>query len=194
VPSKASRTRQHHRANVQVYYGAKHALKDLSDRHPERSVTAFIGPSGCGKSTFLRCLNRMNDTIEGCRVDRQDRHRRRDIYDPSLDVVQLRARSAWCSRSRTRSRSRSTRTSPTGRRSTASRNKRDLDEIVASQPAQGRAVRGGEGPHARVRHRPVRRPAAAPLHRPRHRGRPRGDPDGRALLGPRPDRHRESRN
>ena len=55
--------------NVDVSYGDKQALFDVSIDIPDRSVTAFIGPSGCGKSTFLRCLNRMNDTIEGARVD-----------------------------------------------------------------------------------------------------------------------------
>jgi phosphate transport system ATP-binding protein len=78
--------------NVNVYYGEKHALKDVSVDIPERSVTAFIGPSGCGKSTFLRCLNRMNDTIASCRVDGTILIDGRDIYDPDLDPVQLRAR------------------------------------------------------------------------------------------------------
>ena len=58
--------------DVNVHYGEKHALKDVNVDIPERSVMAFIGPSGCGKSTFLRCINRMNDTIPSCRVDRQD--------------------------------------------------------------------------------------------------------------------------
>jgi phosphate transport system ATP-binding protein len=78
--------------NVNVYYGEKHALKDVSVDIPERSVTSFIGPSGCGKSTFLRCLNRMNDTIPSCRVEGSITIDGRDIYDPQLDPVQLRAR------------------------------------------------------------------------------------------------------
>jgi phosphate transport system ATP-binding protein len=77
---------------VNVYYGEKHALKDVSVDIPERSVTAFIGPSGCGKSTFLRCINRMNDTIPVCRVTGRIAIDGQDIYDPALDVVQLRAR------------------------------------------------------------------------------------------------------
>jgi phosphate transport system ATP-binding protein len=77
---------------VDVYYGDKHAIKDLSIDIPDRSVTAFIGPSGCGKSTFLRCINRMNDTIPICRVTGRIEIENEDIYDPSLDVVQLRAR------------------------------------------------------------------------------------------------------
>lgn len=77
---------------VDVYYGQKHAIKDLTVNIPSRSVTAFIGPSGCGKSTFLRCINRMNDTIDGCRVTGRIEIDGEDIYDSSLDVVQLRAR------------------------------------------------------------------------------------------------------
>ena len=78
--------------DVNVYYGEKHALKGVDVDIPERSVTAFIGPSGCGKSTFLRCINRMNDTIPICRVTGKITIDDTDIYDRSLDVVQLRAR------------------------------------------------------------------------------------------------------
>ncbi len=78
--------------NVNVYYGDKHALKNVSVDVPERSVMAFIGPSGCGKSTFLRCINRMNDTIPIARVTGKIEIDDLDIYDKSLDVVQLRAR------------------------------------------------------------------------------------------------------
>jgi phosphate transport system ATP-binding protein len=77
---------------VNVYYGEKHALKDVSIEIPERAVMAFIGPSGCGKSTFLRCINRMNDTISIARIQGRIDIDGHDIYDPSLDVVQLRAR------------------------------------------------------------------------------------------------------
>ncbi|MFZ4686808.1 MAG: phosphate ABC transporter ATP-binding protein PstB [Hyphomonadaceae bacterium] len=78
--------------DVNVYYGEKHALKNVSVSIPDRSVMSFIGPSGCGKSTFLRCINRMNDTISICRVTGKINIENQDIYDPSLDVVQLRAR------------------------------------------------------------------------------------------------------
>ena len=78
--------------DVNVYYGEKHALKGVSIDIPDKSVTAFIGPSGCGKSTFLRCINRMNDTISTCRVTGKIGIDGQDIYDPELDVVQLRAR------------------------------------------------------------------------------------------------------
>ena len=66
-----------------VYYGDKHALKSVSVDIRDRGVTAFIGPSGCGKSTFLRCINRMNDTIPGCRVTGKISIDREDIYDKS---------------------------------------------------------------------------------------------------------------
>ena len=78
--------------DVNVYYGEKHALKHVDIDIRPREVTAFIGPSGCGKSTFLRSLNRMNDVIEGCRVIGSIKIDGQDIYDRSLDVVQLRAR------------------------------------------------------------------------------------------------------
>jgi len=78
--------------NVNVYYGEKHAIKGVSINIPERSVTAFIGPSGCGKSTFLRSINRMNDTIDGCRVTGEILLDKMDVYSPELDVVELRAR------------------------------------------------------------------------------------------------------
>ncbi|MEI8144668.1 MAG: phosphate ABC transporter ATP-binding protein PstB [Alphaproteobacteria bacterium] len=78
--------------NVNVYYGEKHAIKDVNVDIPDRSVMAFIGPSGCGKSTFLRCINRMNDTIAICRVTGEIKIEQQDIYDKALDVVQLRAR------------------------------------------------------------------------------------------------------
>src|SRR3989304_3646008 len=78
--------------DVNVYYGEKHALKDVNLDIPERAVTAVIGPSGCGKSTFLRCINRMNDTIPIARVTGRIEIDGQDIHDPALDVVQLRAR------------------------------------------------------------------------------------------------------
>ena len=78
--------------DVSVFYGDKQALKGVGvDIHDDK-VTAFIGPSGCGKSTFLRCLNRMNDTIAGARVTGEIELDGDDIYDPKMDVVQLRAR------------------------------------------------------------------------------------------------------
>ncbi|MFN6004339.1 MAG: phosphate ABC transporter ATP-binding protein PstB, partial [Paracoccaceae bacterium] len=77
---------------VQVYYGQNHALKDVDVDILDRAVTAFIGPSGCGKSTFLRCLNRMNDTVASARVEGKILLEGEDIYDPRVDPVQLRAK------------------------------------------------------------------------------------------------------
>jgi phosphate transport system ATP-binding protein len=79
-------------AGVNVFYGQKQAIKDVSINVSSEHVTAFIGPSGCGKSTFLRCLNRMNDTVDGARVEGQIALDGQDIYAASMDVVQLRAR------------------------------------------------------------------------------------------------------
>ena len=77
--------------NVDVYYGDKHAIKNVSLDIGKHEVVAMIGPSGCGKSTFLRCLNRMNDTVPGCRVQGHITLDGRDIYDRHQDVVPLRA-------------------------------------------------------------------------------------------------------
>jgi phosphate transport system ATP-binding protein len=77
---------------VDVFYGEKQALFGVDLDVPERMVTALIGPSGCGKSTFLRCLNRMNDTIDIARIGGKITLDDEDIYDPKIDVVELRAR------------------------------------------------------------------------------------------------------
>lgn len=77
--------------DVKVFYGEHEALHGIGMDIRENQVIAFIGPSGCGKSTFLRCLNRMNDTIDSCRVQGSIELAGRNIYDPSLDPVQLRA-------------------------------------------------------------------------------------------------------
>ena len=77
--------------HVDVYYGEKQALMDVSLDINACQVTALIGPSGCGKSTFLRCLNRMNDVIDICRVEGEIVLDGNSIYDRSVDVVQLRA-------------------------------------------------------------------------------------------------------
>jgi phosphate transport system ATP-binding protein len=78
--------------NVTVYYGDKKAIDDVSINIASEYVTAFIGPSGCGKSTYLRCFNRMNDTIGAARVTGTIELDGEDIYASGMDVVQLRAR------------------------------------------------------------------------------------------------------
>lgn len=77
---------------VEVFYGQKQALHGVDLSFPEKTITALIGPSGCGKSTFLRSINRMNDTIEGCRVKGRIMIDGQDIYAPDQDVVLLRSR------------------------------------------------------------------------------------------------------
>jgi len=78
--------------DVNVFYGAKQALDSVSIDIPGKAVTAFIGPSGCGKSTFLRCINRMNDTIPGCRVEGAVEIDGEDVNDKAIDPVVLRAK------------------------------------------------------------------------------------------------------
>ena len=79
-------------ANLSLYYGAARALKDISLQIRERVVSAFIGPSGCGKSTLLRCLNRMNDLIDGVRIEGSVKIGGHDIYSADVDVIELRKR------------------------------------------------------------------------------------------------------
>lgn len=78
--------------NINVFYGDKQAIFDISLSIPDRAVTALIGPSGCGKSTFLRCLNRMNDTIESCKVTGEIIMDGENINNPDIDPVLLRSR------------------------------------------------------------------------------------------------------
>lgn len=78
--------------NLDLHYGAFHALHDITMDMPRNQITAFIGPSGCGKSTFLRCLNRMNDTIEGCRVEGSVKLDGQELYSKETDANLLRKR------------------------------------------------------------------------------------------------------
>jgi phosphate transport system ATP-binding protein len=78
--------------DLNLYYGTKQALKNISLNIPSKQVTAFIGPSGCGKSTFLRTLNRMNDLIDSVNITGEVLIDGIEIYDKSLDVVNLRKR------------------------------------------------------------------------------------------------------
>lgn len=78
--------------NVNLFYGEKQALFDIDIAIAEKNVTSFIGPSGCGKSSFLRCVNRMNDTIENCKIQGEIKIGDIDIYHENMDVVALRAK------------------------------------------------------------------------------------------------------
>ena len=77
---------------LDLYYGPKRALNSVSMKIPHKKVTAFIGPSGCGKSTLLRCFNRMNDLVDGCRVEGGLRLDGKNIYDRDVDIAMLRRR------------------------------------------------------------------------------------------------------
>ena len=77
--------------NLDLYYGNFQALKNINLRLPENEISAFIGPSGCGKSTLLKCLNRMNDLVEGCKIDGKVTLDGQDIYQ-GMDVTLLRKR------------------------------------------------------------------------------------------------------
>ncbi len=76
--------------SLNLHYGENHALKNVNMEIADHAITAFIGPSGCGKSTFLRCLNRMNDLVEGCRVEGKVILDGEDIYDKRVDTTLLR--------------------------------------------------------------------------------------------------------
>lgn len=78
--------------HVNLFYGEKQALNDINLAIYDKHITALIGPSGCGKSTFLRCVNRMNDLIQSCRIEGYIGIDGHDIYDPSIDVVAVRKR------------------------------------------------------------------------------------------------------
>ena len=127
------------RAPVALVRRPSSALKDVVMSVPKHRVTAYIGPSGCGKSTLLRCLNRMNDLVDGVRIDRA-------ASASAARTSTIRASTspscasgwAWCSRSRTRSRSRSSRTSPTARASSALRHKRGPRGHRGAEPARAR--------------------------------------------------------
>ncbi len=77
---------------LDLFYGSKQALFNVSMKIPKGQVTAFIGPSGCGKSTLLRCINRMNDLVETCRIEGEILLHGQNIYDRSVDVAALRRR------------------------------------------------------------------------------------------------------
>ena len=90
--------------HLNLYYGDNHALKDISFEIPANRITALIGPSGCGKSTFLKTLNRMNDLVEGVKIDGEVLYNGENIYGKDVDVTRLRKQIAWCSRRPTPSR------------------------------------------------------------------------------------------
>ena len=174
--------------DLDVYYGAFRAVRDVNISVHRNEITAFIGPSGCGKTTVLRCFNRMNDLIDIARVEGSITYHGVDLYDRAVNPVEVRRRIGMVFQK------------PNPFPKSIYDNVAYGPKIAGVEGQHGRhrregaarrgAVGRGEGPPQGVGPGPVRRPAAAPLHRPRHRQRPRGPPHGRALLGPRPDRHR----
>ncbi len=78
--------------NVSLFYGEKQALREINMNIPRKKATAFIGPSGCGKSTLLRCFNRLNDLVDGCRIEGNISINRKSIFDPDVDITDLRKR------------------------------------------------------------------------------------------------------
>jgi phosphate transport system ATP-binding protein len=92
LPRRADGAQRIDCRNIKVFYGEAQAIHNVSMSFPDRAVTALIGPSGCGKSTFLRCLNRMNDTIENCRVEGEILMDGENINDEDVDPVLLRSR------------------------------------------------------------------------------------------------------
>ncbi len=157
-------------AGVDVYYADNHAIKDVNVELAERTVTAFIGPSGCGKSTFLRCLNRMNDTIETCRVTGDIRLDGEAIYARDVDPVQLRARVGMVfQKPNPFPKSIYDNVAYGPRIHGLASGKAELDSIV--EKALRRAALWGEIKDrlTAAGHQPVGRPAAAPVHRARYR-------------------------
>jgi phosphate transport system ATP-binding protein len=174
--------------NVNVAYGTKAALHDVSIDIADRAVTAFIGPSGCGKSTFLRCFNRMNDTIESCRVTGSITLDGRDIQDPELDVVELRARVGMVfQKPNPFPKSIFENVAYGPRIHGLARSRVELEEIVVTSlqkaslfnEVKDRLQEAGTGL------------SGGQQHCPRDCGFAGRDPDGRAVFGSRPDRHRQ---
>jgi len=116
--------------NLNLHYGAKKALNNISIAIPEKRVTAFIGPSGCGKSTFLRSLNRMNDLIDGVKIEGNVKIDGKNIYDKDIDVVELRKRVGMIFQKSNPFPKSIYENVAFGPRINGSKSKKDLDEIV----------------------------------------------------------------
>ena len=180
--------------SVDVYYGEAHAIKGVDIDIAEKTVTSFIGPSGCGKSTFLRSINRMNDTIDSCRVTGTIKLDGEDIYDRRVDPVQLRARVGMVfQKPNPFPKSIYDNVAYGPKIHGMVRGKDEMDELVQESlrraglwdEVKDRLAQPGTGLSGV--------PAAAPVHRPRHRHQAGSPVDGRAVLGARSDRHRHHR-
>ena len=179
--------------HLSLYYGEKLALKDVSMSVPKHRVTAYIGPSGCGKSTLLRCINRMNDLVDGVRILGTVRIGGTDIYDRGMDVTELRKRVGMVFQKSNPFPKTIFENVAYGPRILGVKSRSDLEGIVERSLRAAALWDEVKRPDARERAGAVRRPAAAPLYRPGHRGGAGRAPDGRALLGAGSDRHRPDR-
>jgi ABC-type sugar transport system ATPase subunit len=178
-------------SNVNVFYKEKQALMDVSIDINSCQVTALIGPSGCGKSTFLRCLNRMNDVVDGCQVKGTILLDGEDIYAPKVDVVSLRSRVGMVfQKPNPFPKSVFDNVAYGPKIHGLAEHRTDLEEIVVNSLTKAGLF---EGSPARSGHGTVRRAAATPVHRAHHLYQPGGRADGRALLGARSDRDQPDR-
>ena len=125
--------------NLNLHYGENHALKDVNMEIADHAITAFIGPSGCGKSTFLRCLNRMNDLVDGCRVEGKVILDGEDIYDKRVDTTLLRKKVGMVFQQRNPFPMSIYDNIAYGPRLHGIKNKKELDEIV-ERSLQGAAI------------------------------------------------------
>ena len=190
-PSEAPREPIFQLEDVTVSYSGKPAVRDVSFDIARNEITALIGPSGCGKSTLIRCLNRMNDLIPRAVVEGQVIYHGQDLYGAEVDAVEVRKRIGMVFQKPNPFPKSIYDNIAFGPRVLGM--KGDMDEIVERALRAGRALGRGQGPPQGERLRHVGRAAAAALHRALPRGRARRDPDGRALLGARPDLHRQDR-
>ena len=179
--------------NLDFFYGDNRALKNINVSLYQGKVTAFIGPSGCGKSTLLRVLNRMYDLYPNQRADGDVMLDGENILSPGQDLNLLRAKVGMVFQKPTPFPMSIYENIAFGIRLYERLPKSDLDEPRRARAAARRAVGRGQGQARRQRAVAFRRPAAAAVHRPHRRGAPGGDPVRRAVLGARPDLHRQDR-
>ncbi|CAO0832399.1 hypothetical protein SMICM17S_03278 [Streptomyces microflavus] len=177
--------------SLSVFYGDHEAVRDVNMTIGHRQITAMIGPSGCGKSTVLRCFNRMNDLVPSARVAGKVHYHNEDLYGRDVDPIEVRRRIGMVfQKPNPFPKSIYDNIAYGPRVGGFQGNLDDLVEETLTHAALWDEVKDKLKTSALA---PLRRSAAAAVHRPHHRGQARGDPHGRALLGPRPDRHRQDR-
>ncbi len=165
--------------NVDVFYSGSQAIFNVSLDIGKNEVVSMIGPSGCGKSTFLRCLNRMNDTIDGCRVTGTIKLDNQDIYDKAMDVVPLRAQVGMVfQKPNPFPKSLYENVAYGPRIHGIADNKEHLDHIVETSMKKGGTLGRGKRQDGPTRHGSLRRATAATLHCAGNRCGAGGDSDG----------------